>query len=260
VNPLYFGTGERRIFGIYEPAAGAGTRSRATVLCHPLGSEYIYAHRSMRQLALKLCRAGHHTLRFDFFGTGDSAGEMTDADLRGWETDVESAIEGLEDIVGDAHVTLIGLRLGANIAATVAARRSKDIDALVLWDPIVSGAEYLRELGVAIQTEPDAPDARSAERAASLEVQGFPLTPSMLRELQSIELNTVISAPPVRSLMLVTQRTPSHGSLGASRTAAGGAASLTLEYMTAECPWAESATISGAVPVPVIQRIVEWLG
>lgn len=249
MNPLYFGSRERRIFGIYEPAAGVVTRSQAVVLCHPWGSEYIYAHRSMRRLALKLSMAGYHTLRFDFFGTGDSAGEMPDADLRGWETDVESAIEGLEDIVGTAHVSLIGLRLGANIAAAVAARRSREIDALVLWDPIVSGAEYLRELGVTL----------SDERAGPLEVQGFPLTHSMLREFQSIDLRAVISAPPVRSLMLVTQRKPPHDSLTAAPAAPDAAPALTLEYMTAECPWVESATISGAVPVPVIQRIVEWL-
>lgn len=258
MNPLYFGTSERRIFGIYQPAAAAGPRNRAAVLCHPWGSEYIYAHRSMRQLAVKLSMAGYHTLRFDYFGTGDSAGEMADADLPGWESDVEAAIEGLEDIVGAAHVSLIGLRLGANIAATVAARRSREIDALVLWDPIVSGTAYLRELGVVLPTGTDAQGPAHDEGGAALEVQGFPLTPAMLREFHSIDLNGSIAAPAARTLMLVTQRMPSHDSLAAA-PAGPSAPALAVEYMTAECPWIESATISGAVPVPVIQRIVEWL-
>jgi hypothetical protein len=34
---------------------------------------------------------------------------------------------------------------------------------------------------------------------------------------------------------------------------------VTAESMSAPCPWAEEATISGAVPVRVIQRITEWL-
>ena len=66
------------------------------VLCYPWGSEYIHAHRALRQLATRLSMAGFHTLRFDYFGTGDSAGEMEDADLGVWEDDIETAIEELK--------------------------------------------------------------------------------------------------------------------------------------------------------------------
>src|ERR1700722_5596148 len=138
MSPFFFGTSERRIFGVYEPAASGTSGKRAAVFCYPWGSEYIYAHRTIRQLAVRLSTAGFHTLRFDFFGTGDSAGDLTDADLAGWETDVESAMEEIRDISGMAQITLIGLRLGATIAASVAARLSRKVDSLVLWDPIVS--------------------------------------------------------------------------------------------------------------------------
>jgi len=255
VNPLYLGTSERRIYAIYEPAAVGGTRNRAAVLCHPWGAEYVYAHRSMRQLAIKLSMAGFHTLRFDYFGTGDSAGEMTDADLSGWETDVESAIEGIRDIAGTTQVTLIGLRLGATIAARVALRHSKEIEALVLWDPILSGEEYLQRLGVA---SPPDHDPRHAS-GATLEVQGFPLTPKMRGELRSIDLHALISPPPTRSLLLVTERMPSHDALSVI-PAAPGLEPLAIEYMSIDCPWIEAVTITGAIPVRLIQRIVDWLG
>src|SRR3569833_1317363 len=144
MNPLFIGTAERRLFGLYEPAAPARGLQRAAGLCYPWGMEYIYAHRSMRQLAARLCAAGFHTLRFDYFGTGDSSGEMDQASLVGSCTDVQSAIETLKDIAGASKVTLIGLRVGANIALQVASQLKSEVEALVLWDPIVSGEQYVQ--------------------------------------------------------------------------------------------------------------------
>ena len=154
MTPFYFGTGRQRLFGIYEPAVLTGRGKRGAVLCYPWGPEYVHAHRVMRQLAIRLASAGIHTLRFDFFGTGDSAGEMVDADLGTWEADIELAIEELLDIVGSARLTLIGLRLGATLAARVAARRPRDVDTLVLWDPILSGPDYLASLGATAAPAP----------------------------------------------------------------------------------------------------------
>jgi pimeloyl-ACP methyl ester carboxylesterase len=201
VNPLYLGTQERRLFALYEPAAAKDRRSRAAVLCHPWGAEYVYAHRTMRQLAVRLSACGFHTLRFDYFGTGDSGGEDSEANPAAAEADVESAIEGLRDIVGAARVTLIGLRLGATLAARAAVRRQENVEALVLWDPIVL-----------------------PEEAAA-----------MTRSL------------PARTLVMLTD------------TRAVDFTGVTAESMSAPIPWVEDATITGAVPVKVIQRIAEWL-
>lgn len=144
MNPLYLGTKERRLFALYEPAAIKPKRTRAAVLCYPWGSEYIYAHRSMRQLAVKLSVAGFHTLRFDYFGTGDSGGETFQASPLGAEADIEVAIDGVKDMVGASRVALIGLRQGATLAARVAARHAADLDSLVLWDPIYDGDLWAR--------------------------------------------------------------------------------------------------------------------
>jgi pimeloyl-ACP methyl ester carboxylesterase len=215
----------------------------------------------MRQLAVRLAAAGFHTLRFDFFGTGDSAGEMIDADLGGWETDTELAMEELCDIVGTTRVTLIGLRLGATVAATVAARRPGAVDALVLWDPVMSGPDYLRHLESLDAPPPGPrPDRRPAISPAgqTLEIRGFPLTAAMRRDLQSIALDALLAAPVTRTLMLVSERRPSHESLLAA-PAGQGAGSLAVEFMTAVCPWVEDPSSMGVMPVEVIQRIVKWM-
>ncbi len=248
MNPLYLGSRERRLFGIYEPPAARVGRGRAAVLCYPWGPEYVYAHRSMRQLAAKLSQAGYHTLRFDFFGTGDSWGDPLDADLSGWESDTESAVEGLKDIAGTSHVTLVGLRIGGTVAAKAAAQMAGEIDALVMWDPIVSGADYLRGMDVTDL----APNPNTAT-----EVQGFPLSARMLEDFQAIDLAADLAATDQRSLVLVTERRDLHDDLERALPAAG--ANPVLEFVGAPCPWREDVTQSGAVPVQAIQRIVEWL-
>jgi pimeloyl-ACP methyl ester carboxylesterase len=252
VNPLYLGSGDRRLFGIYQPAAVKRAHPRAAVLCYPWGSEYVNAHRSMRHLATKLSQAGFHTLRFDFFGTGDSAGDLIDADLAGWEADTESAIEGLKDIAGTPRVTLIGMRIGATVAAGAAARLADEIEALVLWDPIVSGPEYLRSLHIAVPVASAAPD-----KLAVAEIDGFPLSARMLREFEAIGLRADLAAAKQRTLVLVTERLASHPDL--ERDMPLAVAHAALEFIDARCPWREEVTLTGEVQVQAIQRIVEWL-
>jgi uncharacterized protein len=247
MTPFYFGDGRRRLFGIYEPAVLVGKGKRGAVLCYPWGAEYVNAHRAMRQLSIRLSAAGIHSLRFDFFGTGDSAGEMVEASLPGWEADIEVAMEELRDIVDSARVSLIGLRLGATLAAGVAARRSRDVDALVLWDPILSGPKYLASLGVVAPAASDRPAA----------VQGFPMTAEMHHDFHAIALEPPLISPNVRGLTLVTNRA-AEGSLDGTRNGKSDPSNAT-EFIDAVSPWIEDPHNMGAVPVRVLQRIVDWL-
>lgn len=269
MTPFYFGTSARRIFGIYEPAAPGTIGTRAALLCYPWGPEYLHAHRAMRQLAIKLSMAGYHTLRFDLFGTGDSGGDMTDADLAGWQDDVQMAMEELREIVGVRSATLIGLRLGAAIAANVARRLPDETDALVLWDPIIRGEHYLSDLGAALPADSAGPPAPHSGGPHIIEIQGFPLTMELVRDIRAIDLRSVITQPPARTFILVTDRQHADADIVAAPTlqsTADAAAHApftppppTIEFMTAACPWIEDTATTGVVPVAVINRIVSWL-
>lgn len=239
MNLLSLGTAGRRLFAIHEPPASNLGRSRAVILCYPWGSEYIYAHRSIRHLATRLSMSGYHTLRFDYFGTGDSDGEPSHSDLAGCESDLQAALETLQDIAGVGRVSLIGLRAGACVAASAALRRPEDVDGLVLWDPIVSGEAYVREL-------------------CTLEGQGSADVSAarMVRDLRAIDLRSALDALPQRCLILVTQPLDSHQEL--ARATSNGAP-FEIEFMTAPCPWVESATATGALPTRAFSRIIEWM-
>jgi len=95
--------------------------------------------------------------------------------VQGWKADIETAMDELRHITDLQQVTLVGLRLGATLAAAVAADRQSDVDELVLWDPVVSGPEYLAELGVVrgpqeVRSTPPVP--RPAEAGGGHEVAG----------------------------------------------------------------------------------------
>lgn len=262
MNPFYFGTAERRLFGIYEPARRAPA-NRAAVLCHPWGSEHLHAYRSMRQLSNMLAAAGVHTLRFDYFGTGDSAGEMTSGDLGGWEADIRSAMEELRSIAGAAQVALVGLRLGATLAANVAVRPDAEVNSLVLWDPVIRGAEHVEELHLADRTRrfgPKRPVARPGELGGGHEILGFPLTAVMAREFNGIDLTALAPDLPTRTLIVASHPVGSHAGLqrALDRRAAGP---LAIEHIAGRPGWIElplGHPNAGTVPVKVLQRIVEW--
>jgi pimeloyl-ACP methyl ester carboxylesterase len=262
MNPFYFGTDERRLFGVYEAARRSLAR-RAVVLCHPWGAEYIHAYRPMRQLAKMLTAEGIHALRFDYFGTGDSGGDTASGDLGGWETDIQSAIEELKDIAGTSRVSLIGLRLGASLAANVAIRQGAEVDSLVLWDPVVSGTEHLAELHHAARTGwllPKPAMARSAAEGGGHEIKGFPLTERMAAALKRIDLVKLAPALPNRTLILVTQPMATHACL--QRALDQRSSPLAIEYLMSPPGWIEwpiDHPLAGTVPIRTLQRIVEWL-
>jgi len=154
------------------------------------------------------------------------------------------------------------LRLGATLAARVAVRKPKELDALVLWDPLVSGREYLDEL---IRTEADQERrsgqglTRPPEVGGGLEILGFPLTDALAEEIRSVELASLIPSLPARTHLIASEPLRSHKALREElqRHARAG---MLVEQATNLAAWRQNRDLgAGAVPVPVLERIVQWL-
>jgi dienelactone hydrolase len=142
--PFFFGASDRRLFGVYDAPTG-GTSTQGVLICNPVGEEYFNAHRAYRTLARQLAGAGVHALRFDYLGTGDSAGELDQVHVDDWVEDIERALNELREMADVKTVGLVGLRVGAALAAAVA-RKNSEVDRIALWDPIANPEEYLARL------------------------------------------------------------------------------------------------------------------
>lgn len=142
-SPFWFGPDDRPLFGWLHLPRDRTVRG-GVVLCQPLGIEAICVYYTYRLLADRLAEQGLAVLRFDYDGTGDSTGQETDPDrVEAWLSSVTAAADVLVG-AGVSDIGLVGVRIGGLFAANEAVRRS-GVDALVLWDPCLSGQSFVRE-------------------------------------------------------------------------------------------------------------------
>jgi len=145
MNPYFFGDSQKPLYGVYYPPRFQSVRNSGVLLCSPIWQEYMRTHLVFRQFANMLSEAGFHVLKFDYSGAGDSAGNSRQGNVKQWQKDILIAMDELKGISGAEYISLIGLRFGASLAATVSGD-GFNIKDLVLWDPIVDGNAYLDEL------------------------------------------------------------------------------------------------------------------
>jgi pimeloyl-ACP methyl ester carboxylesterase len=143
---FYFGPETRPLFGVLHPPDAANKASHAVLMLGPWGAEDMSAHRSLRTLAQSIAQHGYPCMRFDYDGCGDSYDPLPDDNLWAlWHESTAAAIDTLKYLTGVDSVVLLGMRLGALLAAEIAAERP-DVAALVLMAPVRSGQAYLKEL------------------------------------------------------------------------------------------------------------------
>lgn len=136
IEPFFI---NNRLFACYHPPGGAGSQ-RLAVICPPLFDEYRRTYKALAELAAALAQAGLHVLRFDYEGTGDSAGELQDVTAQTWMDNIYQVIEEGIALTGAEKVSLIGVRVGANLAVN---STHSSVDRHVLWDPFPKGKDFL---------------------------------------------------------------------------------------------------------------------
>ncbi|TDN61293.1 alpha-beta hydrolase superfamily lysophospholipase [Paraburkholderia sp. BL10I2N1] len=176
---------------LHLPAGGGATTG--VVLCSPFGYDALCVHRGWRDFAEALTVAGGiPVLRFDYPGTGDSAGNEEDPQrFRAWIDSIKAASEYLRGATGVTRLILCGLRLGATLAV-VAAEELGDVDSLVLMAPVITGKRYIRELGMQHKSWLKTPNGREGAQAAddgrAVGAFGFQLYADTLEQLADVDL------------------------------------------------------------------------
>ncbi|MCF6193183.1 MAG: alpha/beta hydrolase [Kangiellaceae bacterium] len=132
-----------QLFGFqHEPKQ---TRLTCVVFCHPFGEEKHRSYRAFYSFSTYLAKNNISSFRFDMKGAGDSDGELCESTIESQVEDTQDAISYFLKHSSATSVVLIGLRLGATIAA-LTAERDQRVCGLALLSPVYKGASYWREL------------------------------------------------------------------------------------------------------------------
>lgn len=184
-SPFFFAVNDASCLGWFHlaktPRVGLGV-----VMCRAIGYESMCAYGAYTQLAEKLAEAGCDVLRFDYPGTGDSSGDDSQPDrLQSWTNSIVCATQQLKKISGCSDICLLGLRLGANLAAH-AAQQLGGVSQLILWAPCVSGRSFVRELraaSLAHHNNSHESESENGQQHESIESMGYLYSAQTLAEL-----------------------------------------------------------------------------
>ena len=233
-NAFFLPLGEERLFAfLHRPQ---GPCRGGAVLCAPLGEEKLWSHRVFVGFARELAARGYAVLRFDHRGEGDSDRPFERSDCGTRVADVRAAIDELKrQVAGLERVTLVGLRFGATVAAAAAAGRS-DVERLVLWDPVVDGADYMQavlrsNLMAQMAIHHKVLESREQlierlDRGDTVNVEGYALAAPLFREASALRLAELLAADarPCLVVSITPRAAPPRPDLAA--LAAGGRAEL----------------------------------
>jgi hypothetical protein len=259
--PLWIGPPDRPLFAWLD-VPDDGLAVGVAVICPSMGLEAAYSSRALRSLARQMAGNRWAALRVDYAATGDSVGSWTDPDLVAeWLGNIRLAVDWVRAL-GAPRVGVVGLRLGATLAAAEIAR-GEPVDDLVLWDPCATGrafvreqiafAAFRREVAGEWGTEPNAEErASQASEDGLVEAPGAVFSGATATDLAPLAVAWSEHSPASRELVLTRQ---------GRRIERAMAKRLTM-------PGVESSEINGqealfeelpVTPAPTLDRIVSWL-
>ena len=179
---------------LHQPDAQMARRG-AVVYVHPFAEEMNKSRRMAALQAKAMAAAGYAVLQIDLHGCGDSSGDFCDASWESWVGDVTLACDWLQQRY-DSDLWLWGLRTGCLLACEAAAR-IKTSSQLLLWQPVLSGKQFLQQfLRLKIASEMLGGDSKGLmdrlrehlARGESVEIAGYQLSSEMAEGLEKAEL------------------------------------------------------------------------
>ena len=226
---LHLPTGESRAVGV--------------VFCNAFGDERKSSCLTMVRLARAVASRGLAVLRFDYRGCGDSPGPFVDASVSTRLADIRSAAAFLKSEAGVESAFLLGLRLGATLAARVADGIA-DCAGLVLIEPILDGAAYFDTLmkrkrvrGMMTAGKDQSGAAEHGEDVIDLD--GYAVRPRTLEELRDLRIGGDEAAfcGRVRIVQVSFSEKLQQGTLAARDAYGAGGAEVSVEALVMPPFW-----------------------
>lgn len=184
-----------------------------TLVVPPFAEEMNKSRRIVSDFARHSCSEGRGVLCVDLAGTGDSDGEFAEARVERWIDDLAAAVVWSASL-GWRVTSVLGIRFGALLAATLVRRQALELSHAIFWQPAVSGArlidQFLRIRVMASRMEQGSGESAAELRARlkagdTLEVAGYALSGALCADIDALNLHTELTAsfPPIRWLEVV---------------------------------------------------------
>lgn len=265
-SPIHQGAGREAGFpvsadgiaALFQPEdADSVPREAAILLLPPWGFEEMCSRKFYRLLAEHLAAMGMPSLRFDYPGTGDSAGGPADDWSFGdWESAVVTAARRLRELTGRSRLILIGQGIGATLAQT-AGPKIDGVDAIVMLAPALSGRTYLREVSVWSRIVDQGLGLREDQRDLNgVSIAGLRMPPDVAEGIRKINISSpqALSAP----RYLVVER----AARMADTTFADALTALGAEVSTEMFDGYDELVLNPTfqlMPMRAIRRVGDWL-
>lgn len=258
-----------------RPAGAGGTfldtpHGRTFCICYPGGERAVLAvspfaeemnrtRRMWTELAAALAAQGIAVLIPDLHGTGESDGDFSDARWERWLDDLAAARREAA-ARGATRIALVGARLGAllalDFARRVAASEDPGLERVVLWQPVLSGQQFMNQflrlkLAAGIRRAGGPAETTGTLRARlargeRLEVAGYELPQALVASIDALSLAQLIDGalPPISWLELSSSDPPAVSPASARELAALASTGRTIEsrVVTGEPFWALQET------------------
>lgn len=245
------------IAGLFHPEDTAGTaREAAVLLVPPWGFEDMCTRKFYRILAEHLATEGMPSLRFDYPGTGDSAGSMiNDKTLSDWVDSAVSASRLLKALSRRSRLILLGQGIGGTIAQLVASRL-QDVETVVLLAPVLNGRAYLREVGLWSRVVDQGLGLREDQRDLDgISIAGLKMPAAVAADIRKADVSAPSAAAP-RYLLLERPARPAEPRFVDCLRNLG--ADVTLDVFTGYDELVLNPTFQ-KIPMTVVKRVVAWL-
>lgn len=142
IEAFFLGPSSQRRYALLTAPQQMSLRG-AILFVHGFAEELNKSRRMVSLAARELASDGYATLQIDLHGCGDSSGDFSDATWDSWITDILTAHEWLRARTG-RPTCIWGMRAGALLAAS-ALPKLTEVPRLILWQPVLSGAQHLRQ-------------------------------------------------------------------------------------------------------------------
>lgn len=166
----------------------------------PFGEEMNRCRASVAEQARQFVRDGFSCTIVDFYGTGESPGDLTDASLTIWQHNIDDVLSQLQQRSA-CPVYLWGGRLGGLIALHYLSVRPGACSKLLLWQPVNSGGAFvtqmLRQRSAAMmqrgeKAETTAEMKQQLAQGKSIEVGGYQLGGELLNGIDQLEVAAML--------------------------------------------------------------------